>query len=178
MSKYTYCEYKLIESNIKNTFVLLSLGANIGDKKTTLDNAVETLVELGLISQVVVSSYYGTEPYGVKDQNWFINICVKGMTQHSPTDLLAKCKEIEKMYGRQERERWHERELDIDIIFFGKEIVETESLTIPHKEYRKRNFVLVPAAEIAGHYIPPNNELSLEELVKQCDDCCQIDKIN
>ena len=168
----------MIESNIKNTFVLLSLGANIGDKKTTLDNAVETLVELGLISQVVMSSYYGTEPYGVKDQNWFINICVKGMTQHSPTDLLAKCKEIEKMYGRLERERWHERELDIDIIFYGKEIVETESLTIPHKEYRKRNFVLVPAAEIAGHYIPPNNELSLEELVKQCDDCCQIDKIN
>lgn len=167
----------MTESNIKNTFVLLSLGANIGDKKSTLDKAVETLVELGVISQAVVSSYYGTEPYGVKDQNWFVNICVKGMTQHSPVDLLAKCKEIEKMYGRQERERWHERELDIDIIFYGKEEVETESLTIPHKEYRKRNFVLVPAAEIAGHYIPPMSEVDLSVIVKQCNDCCKIEKM-
>jgi 2-amino-4-hydroxy-6-hydroxymethyldihydropteridine diphosphokinase len=167
----------LTESNIKNTFVLLSLGANIGDKKSTLDKAVETLVELGVISQVVVSSYYGTEPYGVKDQSWFVNICVKGMTQHSATVLLEKCKEIEKMYGRQVRERWHERELDIDIIFYGKEIVETENLTIPHIEYKKRNFVLVPATEIAGSYIPPDSNHSLRELVESCTDCCKIDKM-
>ncbi|MCB0703044.1 MAG: 2-amino-4-hydroxy-6-hydroxymethyldihydropteridine diphosphokinase [Candidatus Kapaibacterium sp.] len=167
----------MIKSNIKNTFVLLSLGANMGDKKSTLDNAVETLVELGAISQVVVSSYYGTEPYGVKDQNWFINICVKGMTQLSPIELLAKCKQIEQMYGRQQRERWHEREIDIDIIFYGKEIVETKNLTIPHKEYKKRNFVLVPAAEIAGSYIPPNSNHSLRELIDKCTDCCKIDRI-
>ena len=168
----------MTESNIKNTFVLLSLGANIGDKKTTLDSAVETLAELGIVSQIVKSSYYGTEPYGVKDQPWFINICVCGLTQLSPSELLEKCKSIEQMYGRQERERWHERELDIDIIFYGKETVETESLTIPHKEYMKRNFVLVPAAEIASSYVPADRDVSLLEIVKQCDDCCKIEKMD
>lgn len=167
----------MTESKIKNTFVLLSLGANIGDKKSTLDSAVQTLTELGVISQLVKSSYYGTEPYGVKDQPWFINICVCGLTQLSPAELLDKCKSIEQMYGRQERERWHERELDIDIIFYGKETVETEKLTIPHREYTKRNFVLVPAAEIAGNYIPPMSEVNLSEIVKQCDDCSKIEKI-
>jgi 2-amino-4-hydroxy-6-hydroxymethyldihydropteridine diphosphokinase len=82
------------------------------------------------------------------------------------------------MYGRQERERWHERELDIDIIFYGQKTVETEGLTIPHMEYKKRNFVLVPAAEIAGNYIPPMSELNLSEIVKQCDDCCKIEKMD
>lgn len=165
------------ESNNKNTFLLLSLGANIGDKKSTLRMAVETLVEQGVLSQLTQSAYYGTEPYGVKDQEWFVNICVCGLTQLSPTELLTKCKEIEKMYGRQTRERWHERELDIDIIFYGKEIIETESLTIPHKEYSKRNFVLVPAAEIAPNYIPPDSEFSLAQIVSKCDDCCKIDRI-
>lgn len=156
---------------------MLSLGANIGDKKNTLDSAVETLAELGVVSQLVRSSYYGTEPYGVKDQPWFINICVCGLTQFTPSELLDKCKSIEQMFGRQERERWHERELDIDIIFYGKETVESEKLTIPHKEYKKRNFVLVPAAEVAGSYVPPGSNNSLSDLVKQCDDCCSVEKM-
>lgn len=166
------------EKKLKKTFVLLSLGANIGDKESTLESAIAKLIEIKAITDLVKSSYYKTEPFGVKNQDWFVNICISGFTELSPLQLLDKCKLIEKMYGRQERDRWHEREIDIDIIFYGKEIIETTSLTIPHREFSKRNFVLIPASEIAGQFIPPNGKTNLSEMASQCKDDSLVEKIN
>lgn len=163
---------------LKNTFVLLSLGANIGDMKSTLESAIAKLSELKAVANIVKSSYYKTEPYGVKNQDWFLNLCVSGYTNLTPFELLEKCKFIEKHYGRKEREKWQKRELDIDIIFYDNEIIESKELTIPHQEYMMRNFVLIPASEIAGDYIPPLSEYNLSQLASMCDDKSWVKKIN
>jgi 2-amino-4-hydroxy-6-hydroxymethyldihydropteridine diphosphokinase len=168
----------LISSQTKNTFVLLSLGANIGDRIATLENAIAMLGERGVLSQIVKSSYYRTEPYGVKNQDWFVNVCLSGFTELSPLQLLEQCKKVEKLFGRQVRERWHERELDIDIIFYGDEIVNTDYLTIPHREYKMRNFVLAPAAEICGSFVPPDSELTINQLASNCEDTSKVEIIN
>lgn len=161
----------------KETFVLLSLGSNIGDKLSVLDEAVDRLIELNIISKVKSSSFYQTEPYGVKEQAWFVNICVSGLTALQPLSLLEECKKIENLLGRQKRERWHEREIDIDIIFYGNEIIKSEILTVPHVEYRNRNFVLIPAIEICGSLIPPDSEYNLSHIARECKDISKVTKM-
>ena len=75
---------------------------------------------------------------------------------------------------RQKRERWHERELDIDIIYFGNEILDTPRLTIPHPQATRRNFVLVPLAEIAPDFVDPNIGITVRELRDKCSDECKV----
>lgn len=124
----------------------LSLGTNKGDRKDYLDKALILLDHYGFVSKV--SSYYETEPYGVSDQDLFINIMCKFETDLSPEKLLKTVKKIEKKLKRSTIYRWGPREIDIDIIFYEDEIIETKELTIPHKEFFKRKFVLIPLVEI------------------------------
>ena len=156
--------------------VLLSLGANIGDKEKTLNKALGLLESRNVIKIQKKSSLYYTEPYGVKEQDWFINLCVYGETSLSPYDLLKQCKNIEVLLGRKERQRWHEREIDIDIILYGEINLNEDDLIIPHKEYKNRNFVLIPAAEIIGNITPPSSNITIKELSDICNDKSGIKK--
>lgn len=168
---------KIEESKSEINSILLSLGSNIGDKERTLNIAIDELKTQGIIVIDKISSFYFTEPYGVTEQDWFVNLCIYGTTILTPIQLLDKCKEIEIKMGRKERQRWHEREIDIDIILFNDLVLDTEILTIPHKEYKNRNFVLAPAAEIVGELIPSDSEYSISELAKLCNDKSGIKKI-
>lgn len=154
--------------------VLLSLGANLGDRRTTLSDAVEALRQTGTLQNITASSFYETEPFGVKEQPAFLNIAISGYTALSPHILLLQCKSLEAKFGRQKRERWHERELDIDIIYFGNEILDTPRLTIPHPQATRRNFVLVPIAEIAPDFVDPNIGITVRELRDKCSDECKV----
>lgn len=169
---------KEIDSNSEANFVLLSLGANIGNKIQTLKSAIELLEHKQILEVEKQSSYYSTEPYGVTDQDWFVNVSIAGKTTLSPTELLAQCKEIEVIFGRKPRQRWHERELDIDIILYNELELNTEELTIPHKEYKKRNFVLIPSAEIVGELVPIDSKMNISDLVNICNDTSGIKKID
>ena len=125
----------------------------------------------------VVSNYIETEPYGPVEQDNFLNGCLEIETLYSPKELLKKVNQIEAEAGRTRDIHWGPRTLDIDIIFYGDEIVDEPDLKIPHVEMHKRLFVLEPLKQIAPYWIHPifNRTVSqiLEELKPsgKCEGC-------
>ncbi len=135
--------------------VYLSLGSSEGDRKNYLDTAIKMLDSTRGVTVKKVSSYIETEPYGGAAKNAFLNCAVEIKTILTPRQLLEEIHRIESACGRVRTVRWGDRTLDIDIIFFGRKIVEEEGLQIPHPEYFKRKFVLKPLSEIAPDFVCP-----------------------
>lgn len=127
--------------------VYLSLGSNLGNRSANLENAISRLSQLGKV--VAVSSFYETEPVEVTTQPWFQNCAVKLDTEKMPKQLLKGVLDLEREMGRRRTQNKGPRNIDIDILLFGKSIVETKGLTIPHPALHERRFVLEPLAEIA-----------------------------
>ncbi len=142
--------------------VVLHIGSNLGNRSLYLENAcAEIRKEIGeIVSQ---SSIYQTEAWGVTDQPAFLNQALVVQSTSSPQFLLTQLKKIELRLGRKLREKWYQREIDIDIIFYDNEIVNSERLTIPHPLYKERNFVLIPLLEIIPEWIDPISKLTVNE---------------
>lgn len=155
-------------------FILLSVGANVGDKASNIETAYEYLITSGVLEDAVMSSFYETEPVGILEQDWFLNAAIAGYTSLSPEALLVAVKDIEYGCGREARRRWHEREMDIDILLYGDHIIDTEKLQIPHIRMHKRRFVLVPAKEIAPKAYHPGMKMTISELLEECPDQSEI----
>lgn len=133
--------------------VYLSIGSSLGDKKKTLDTAVEKLNSTRGVSVEKVSDYIVTAPYGGVAENEFLNGAVKASVFLTPHALLNEIHRIEKECGRTRDKRWGDRTLDIDIIFFGNKVINDELLTMPHPDYKNRDFVKIPLKQIAPHLI-------------------------
>lgn len=129
----------------------VALGSNLGDKKAYLDQAVKALHEHPQCRVQKVSSYLVTEPYGGVEQDDFLNACLALDTLLSPQELLDLLHEIEQAAHRERLIHWGPRTLDLDILLYDNEVLETEDLIIPHIEMHKRDFVLKPLAEIAPY---------------------------
>jgi len=125
----------------------LSLGSNLGERVVHLNAAIARLRQLGRI--VAVSSFYETEPVEVEDQPWFLNCAVALDTEQSARELLQSVLAIEQEMGRRRMRTKGPRNIDIDILLFGDEVVQTKGLTIPHPALHQRRFGLEPLAEIA-----------------------------
>ncbi len=125
----------------------LGLGANIGDRRHNLKTALKLLSEK--LQIVRVSSVYDTEPVGNVNQLRFLNMACRVFTTLGPKELLNTVKGIESKMGRFSAERNAPRPIDIDILFYGDQIIETPELVIPHPRLTERAFVLIPLAEIA-----------------------------
>ncbi len=147
--------------------VFLALGSNKGDRAFHLRNAVRALNGNGFTVRRV-SSVYETDPIGCEPGAApFLNCIVRGSWEASPEALLDLCQALEKTSGRDpEHSLWVSRELDIDIILFDAEVIESERLKIPHPLAHKRAFVMIPLHDIAPNVIFPNFRLSAEELLK------------
>lgn len=128
--------------------VYIGIGSNIGDRKANCSKAIEYLKSKG-ITVTKVSSMFETEPWGVKDQEKFINMAIEAETGLSPEELLSVMKDIEHLMGRVETVRWGPRIIDLDILFYDDMVVNREGLQIPHPLLHKRDFVLGPLSEIA-----------------------------
>lgn len=126
--------------------VYLGLGSNIGTKEANLSLALKLMPELVTVSQV--SSIYESEPVGPKDQPWFVNAVCLAYTELSPPDLLVYLKNIEGQMGRIMSFKDGPRIIDIDILFYDNEVLETPDLTIPHPRIAERAFVLHPLSEL------------------------------
>lgn len=143
--------------------VFISLGSNLGNRLACLSQAIDMLSSAGfLITEK--SRVWETEPWGVKEQPRFLNMCIAATSMLDPVDMLRTVKGIEKKLGRGTSEKWGPREIDIDILLIDDEIIETETLKIPHPYMHERAFVLVPLAEIAPALTHPVLEKSMQEL--------------
>lgn len=159
--------------NIVND-IILSLGSNVGDREKNLSLAIELLESSSIVRNISSSSIYETEPIGELNQGLFLNLCIVCKSDHNITELIALVKSIEHYVGRQIRERWHEREIDIDIIFFGDLVMKTSNIVIPHERMHERKFVLVPLVEINPYKIHPLMLKSVRQLLDECHDSSKI----
>ncbi len=147
--------------------IYLALGANLGDREKNLRDA---LAQIAAFVQVTrVSSIYETEPWGVREQPWFLNLVCAGTTALSPVDLLRRAKKIENEMGRAEGMRFGPRPIDIDILFYDRLIELSPALTIPHPRLHERAFVLVPLAEIAPTLAHPRLRVTIRALLARLE---------
>ena len=157
--------------------LILHTGTNLGDREDNLLRANDLIEQrIGKISHY--SSLYETEPWGVKDQPAFINQAIQLTTEFSPEEVLKACNEIEEEMGRIRIEKWERRLIDIDIIFYDKQVIQTDRLQIPHKHIQDRNFVLIPLMEIIPDFIHPVFEETIEELYEKSTDTLEVFLLN
>jgi len=150
------------------TTAYLGLGSNLGDRRRNLEAALEALRAHPQIAVSAVSSFLETEPVGgPPGQGKFLNAAAKIETDLSPAALLEGLKRIERAIGRTPGPRWGPREIDLDILLYGEEILETGTLVIPHPRLRERRFVLAPLAEIAPEARDPVTGLSVRALLEK-----------
>lgn len=128
--------------------VFLGLGSNVDNPVQQINSALSKLANLAQISLLKCSSFYLSTPVDKSNQNDFINMAVKAQTCYPPLVLLEQCKAIEQLHDRQYLYHWGPRSLDIDILSYGKQSLNTPKLTIPHKEIANRDFVIQPLLEI------------------------------
>ncbi len=136
--------------------VYLGLGANLNAPRDQLNNAVAALQGLPDSEFVAVSHHYASKPMGPQDQPDYVNAVAAIRTSLSPEQLLDLTQQIELEHGRvRKQERWGPRTLDIDILLFGEQLINTERLTVPHYGLTEREFVVYPLLEIAPELILP-----------------------
>lgn len=147
----------------------LQLGSNLGEREQFIDNAVQQISQL--IGKVNIrSQIYESTPWRVDGQANYLNQIIQVKTMLLSEEVMAAILKIENELGRVRFEKWGERLIDIDIIFFNNEIIETSDLCIPHKHMHERNFVLVPLEEIAPSLIHPKYNKTVSELLHESKD--------
>ncbi len=146
--------------------VYLSLGSNSGDRIGYVQQATSLLNACESISVVRTSAFYETEPWNMASETWFVNAVVEIKTKLSPMELLVECNRIEIQLGRKSSSSgsYEDRTIDIDILFYGNEIINEPNLTIPHKYLHLRAFTLVPLLELIPDYEHPVLHKSMIDL--------------
>lgn len=142
--------------------VYLGVGSNLGNKSSNIKRAINNIKKKLKINKI--SQLYKTEPVGCKNQDWFLNCVVEAETKIKPMALLEFLKSIEKKLKRVKTIRYGPRTIDIDILFYGDEIVKTKKLIVPHPRMHRRLFVLEPFAEINQNFIHPKLKKTIIEL--------------
>ena len=130
------------------TTVYLSLGSNIGNREENLRAAIGNLPALGVVV-TKISAIYETEPVDYLNQAWFLNCVVEGETEVEPVELLQRLRKLETQMGSKKEFAKGPRLIDLDILLYGDETIDTPELKIPHPRMLQRRFVLAPLAEIA-----------------------------
>ena len=144
--------------------VYLGLGSNLGNRQDNLDLALDFLSQRLRLGKV--SSIYDTEPVGNIQQPRFLNLTCQAYTTLTPTGLLTLTKGIERKLGRVPGRSNEPRSIDIDILFYGDQVIQTSNLFIPHPRLTERAFVLIPLEQIAPNLVHPVSGETIKELLK------------
>ncbi|MEO7804484.1 MAG: 2-amino-4-hydroxy-6-hydroxymethyldihydropteridine diphosphokinase [Actinomycetota bacterium] len=135
----------------------IGLGSNLGDRAANLGRALEGL-SAASIEVVKVSSFYDTDPVGVTDQPNFLNAACEATTLLTPTEVVSALKRVESEVGRTPSDRWGPREIDLDLLLYGSETIDSDDVVVPHPELTKRAFVLIPLLELDPNLELPSGE--------------------
>ena len=141
----------------------IALGSNVGDRASHLEFALQRLH--AFVSDLRVSSWHETDPVGVQPQPRFLNGAVVGVTGLSARELLAALLQIERDRGRVRPYTGAPRTLDLDLILYGREVIDEKGLRVPHPQFRERRFVLEPLSEIAPDWLDPETGRTIADLL-------------
>jgi 2-amino-4-hydroxy-6-hydroxymethyldihydropteridine diphosphokinase len=156
--------------------VFLLLGGNLGNRFSHIFSAISMINgQIGRIGRS--SSFYVTEPWGLKNQPWFLNVALEVNTNLDPLKLLTQLKKIEDSLGRQPSEKWGPRILDIDILLYKDSILDLPGLNIPHKHLHERRFALEPLNEIASEFEHPLLKKEIGYILSACGDPTLVYKL-
>jgi 2-amino-4-hydroxy-6-hydroxymethyldihydropteridine diphosphokinase len=164
----------VIFRNMK-TGIFLLLGTNLGDKKANLQRALKELEQFCLL--IRKSAVYQSQAWGKIDQPDFYNQVVEINTDLSPHQLLLHILAVEQALGRERKEKWGARIMDIDILLYRNEQIQEDDLVIPHPELQNRRFALVPLSELAAAVAHPVLHQTMNELLTGCPDPLQVIKV-
>lgn len=156
--------------------VFLILGGNLGEREKNLAKALEKIVGAGAVIKHI-SSVYETEPWGVAGQPNYYNMVVEILTSLDAEPLMRTILNIEEDMGRVRTEKYNARTIDIDILLFNDEVIDSETVQIPHPRMQERRFVLEPLSEIAPDLIHPSLHKSINALLEACTDPNKVKKI-
>jgi 2-amino-4-hydroxy-6-hydroxymethyldihydropteridine diphosphokinase len=156
--------------------IYLSLGSNVGDREANLRAAIAALAGTGVRVRRV-SSLYETEPVDFLEQPWFLNCVVEGETELEPLALLRELRQIEALMGSKKLIAKGPRLIDMDILLYGQETIDTPELQVPHPRMTERRFVLVPLAEIAPELQHPSWSGTLAHLLACTTDRSEVRRV-
>lgn len=165
-----------MENRKNQAFILL--GSNLGDRLNNLQKAVDGISDLGNV--IRLSGLYKTEPWQMNSNDWFVNQVLELETPLTPEALIDKLLLLESELGRTRTaaEGYQSRIIDIDILLFNDDMIDTEKLTIPHPRMHLRRFTLMPLAEIAPNKIHPIIKTTSLELLQACEDQSEVQRMN
>jgi 2-amino-4-hydroxy-6-hydroxymethyldihydropteridine diphosphokinase len=153
----------------KPVVAYIGLGANEGNPRRQLEEAIIRLAATEEIELVRASSFYLNPPLGPPGQPWYVNAVIQVRTRLTPEELLRVLHRVEQDLGRVRRERWGTRVIDLDLLLYNGVMLSGPDLCLPHPEMHKRSFVLVPLAEIAPQAWHPALEKTASELLENLD---------
>ena len=156
--------------------VYLGLGCNLGDRRKSLEGAIDALGRAGAPARIR-SSLYRTDPVDVLDQEEFLNQVVTCEVTCPAESLLEACLQIERGMGRERGRKGGPRIIDIDLLLDGERVVEGERLVLPHPRLHLRRFVLVPLVEIAAEVVHPVLRRTARELLRDCPDRSGVERL-
>jgi 2-amino-4-hydroxy-6-hydroxymethyldihydropteridine diphosphokinase len=155
----------------------IGIGSNLGNTLQNCKYAIESLSRINGINPTRTSSFYKTEPVGIEKQNYFINAVVELTTILSARDLLQALRKIERGMGRKRETKGGPRIIDLDLLFYGQDVIREADLVVPHPEIHKRRFVLEPLYEIASYFIHPVFGVSIRGLKDRLADTKIVEMI-
>jgi 2-amino-4-hydroxy-6-hydroxymethyldihydropteridine diphosphokinase len=159
----------------------IGIGSNLGNPVQNCRDSIEKISFVSGIQLMITSSFYLTEPVVISTdnhQNWFINAVCEIKTDLSARDLLIELQHIETAMGRKREIKGEPRIIDLDILFYGQDIINEANLNVPHPEVYKRRFVLEPLCEIASFYIHPAFGVSIRGLKDRLKDQSAVELYN
>jgi len=155
----------------------IGIGSNLGNALKNCQHAEELLSQTKGVEIIRISSFYKTEPVGIENQNLFINAVVEIKTVLSACNLFQMLQNIEKYMGREMEVKGGPRIIDLDLLFYGQEVIQDADLIVPHPEIQKRRFVLEPICEIASYFIHPAFGISMRGLKERLSDNKMVEMI-
>ncbi len=155
---------------------LIGIGSNVGDKAQNIARAIDLLCADGAVRLVETSRFYRSEPWGILEQDWFVNAAAAVATDLPAHELLRRCLAVEDAMGRSRQVKWGPRLVDVDVLTYRGRTIDTTELKVPHPYIEQRSFVVLPLLDIAPEEVVRGRQVRDLAATMDTSDCVPLDK--